>query len=66
MIELFESDGEVLSLGLPTYAAEGLDSADSSIIFTPLESCRSHNAGIAVGLSNHFFSHHALAQQLKV
>lgn len=68
MIELFESHGGVFAAAdYLTYAAGGLDSAglfyDPS---RPLESLAEVSTLAAqMGLSNHFFSHHTLAQQVK-
>ena len=68
MIELFESHGGVFAASdYLTYAAGGLDSAglfyDTS---RPLESLAEVTTlASQMGLSNHFFSHHALAQQMK-
>jgi benzoyl-CoA reductase subunit B len=68
MIELFETHGGVFAAAdYLTYAAGGLDSAglfyDPS---RPLESLAEVSTIAAqMGLSNHFFSHHALAQQVK-
>ncbi len=68
MIELFESRGGVFAAAdYLTYAAGGLDSAE---LFydpsRPLESLAEVSTLAAqMGLSNHFFSHHALAQQVK-
>jgi len=68
MIELFESHGGVFAAAdYLTYAAGGLDSAglfyDPS---RPVESLAEVSTLAAqMGLSNHFFSHHTLAQQVK-
>jgi len=68
LIELFESHGGVFAASdYLTYAAGGLDSAglfyDTS---RPLESLAEVTTlASQMGLSNHFFSHHALAQQMK-
>ncbi|HVB61030.1 MAG TPA: 2-hydroxyacyl-CoA dehydratase family protein [Ktedonobacteraceae bacterium] len=68
MIELFEAHGGVFAASdYLTYAAGGLDSAglfyDTS---RPLESLAEVTTlASQIGLSNHFFSHHQLAQQVK-
>jgi len=68
MIELFESHGGVFAASdYLTYAAGGLDSAglfyDTA---RPLESLAEVTTlASQAGLSNHFFSHHQLAQQVK-
>ncbi len=68
LIELFESHGGVFAASdYLTYAAGGLDSAglfyDTS---RPLESLAEVTTLAAqMGLSNHFFSHHTLAQQMR-
>jgi benzoyl-CoA reductase subunit B len=68
MIDLFESHGGVfVASDYLTYAAGGLDSAgvfyDPS---RPLESLAEvTTVASQMGLSNHFFSHHTLAQQVK-
>ncbi|MGB8346373.1 MAG: 2-hydroxyacyl-CoA dehydratase family protein [Ktedonobacteraceae bacterium] len=68
MIELFEVHGGVFAASdYLTYAAGGLDSAglfyDTS---RPLESLAEVTTlASQIGLSNHFFSHHQLAQQVK-
>ncbi|MGO8949400.1 MAG: 2-hydroxyacyl-CoA dehydratase subunit D [Ktedonobacterales bacterium] len=67
MIELFESHGGVFAAAdYLTYAAGGLDS--SGLFYDPsrpLESLAEVSTIAAqMGLSNHFFSHHALAQQV--
>jgi benzoyl-CoA reductase subunit B len=67
MIDLFECHGGVFAAAdYLTYAAGGLDSAglfyDTS---RPLDSLAEVSTIAAqMGLSNHFFSHHALAQQV--
>jgi len=68
LIELFESHGGVFpAADYLTYAAGGLDSA--GIFYDPsrpLESLAEVTTLAAqFGLSNHFFSHHTLAQQAK-
>lgn len=68
LIELFESHGGVFAASdYLTYAAGGLDSAELFYDPTrPLESLAEVTTlASQAGLSNHFFSHHALAQQLK-
>jgi benzoyl-CoA reductase subunit B len=68
MIDLFECHGGVFAAAdYLTYAAGGLDSA--GLMYDPshpLESLAEVSTVAAqMGLSNHFFSHHALAQQVK-
>jgi benzoyl-CoA reductase subunit B len=68
MIDLFECHGGVFAAAdYLTYAAGGLDSA--GLMYDPshpLESLAEVSTIAAqMGLSNHFFSHHALAQQVK-
>ncbi len=68
MVELFETHGGVFAASdYLTYAAGGLDSSglyyDTS---RPLESLAEVTTRASqLGLSNHFFSHHTLAQQVK-
>jgi benzoyl-CoA reductase subunit B len=68
LVELFETHGGVFaSSDYLTYAAGGLDS--SGLFYDldrPLESLAEVTTRASqIGLSNHFFSHHALAQQVK-
>jgi benzoyl-CoA reductase subunit B len=68
LIELFESHGGVFAASdYLTYAAGGLDS--SGLFYDPsrpLESLAEVTTRASqLGLSNHFFSHHTLAQQVK-
>jgi benzoyl-CoA reductase subunit B len=68
MIDLFECHGGVFAAAdYLTYAAGGLDSAGLMYdLSRPLESMAEVSTIAAqMGLSNHFFSHHALAQQVK-
>jgi benzoyl-CoA reductase subunit B len=68
MVELFETHGGVFAASdYLTYAAGGLDS--SGLVYDPsrpLESLAEVTTlASQLGLSNHFFSHHTLAQQVK-
>jgi benzoyl-CoA reductase subunit B len=68
MVELFESRGGAFAASdYLTYAAGGLDS--SGLFYDPsrpLESLAEVTTlASQLGLSNHFFSHHTLAQQVK-
>ena len=68
MVELFEARGGVFAASdYLTYAAGGLDS--SGLFYDPsrpLESLAEVTTRASqIGLSNHFFSHHTLAQQVK-
>ena len=68
MVELFESHGGVFAASdYLTYAAGGLDSSGLFYDTTrPLESLAEVTTlASQLGLSNHFFSHHTLAQQVK-
>ncbi len=68
MVELFESHGGVFAASdYLTYAAGGLDS--SGLFYDPARPLESlaevTTLASQLGLSNHFFSHHTLAQQVK-
>jgi benzoyl-CoA reductase subunit B len=68
LVELFEAHGGVFAASdYLTYAAGGLDS--SGLFYDPsrpLESLAEVTTRASqIGLSNHFFSHHTLAQQVK-
>jgi benzoyl-CoA reductase subunit B len=68
LVELFETHGGVFAASdYLTYAAGGLDS--SGLFYDPerpLESLAEVTTRASqLGLSNHFFSHHTLAQQVK-
>jgi benzoyl-CoA reductase subunit B len=68
MVELFELHGGVFAASdYLTYAAGGLDS--SGLFYDPARPLESlaevTTLASQLGLSNHFFSHHTLAQQVK-
>ncbi|HEX8729406.1 MAG TPA: 2-hydroxyacyl-CoA dehydratase family protein [Ktedonobacterales bacterium] len=68
MVELFETHGGVFAASdYLTYAAGGLDS--SGLFYDPTRPLESlaevTTLASQLGLSNHFFSHHTLAQQVK-